>query len=243
MRAFLLEAPTNAPEMFKAVAGERYVVFSWSPHVTHLHGAIDNYTLSCSPSPSSLPQSPSSQSGSLTATGFSPNTLYFCSLTPNNLWGSGPPARANLSYTYFQLRLKGGLPCTEVIATLTEQKLDDVRAAVLEQLEASCAECASENINRQSFSCFEESPSFLTYRARLEGTSATDSGSLISLIEAWVRGGGASVIVTGVLMIVDSRCSVAISSPGEPECSRPTTTSPTPHITSNFRHFIYSELC
>ena len=83
--------------MFKAVAGERHVVFSWSPHVTDLHGAIDNYTLSCSPSPSSLPQSPSSQSGSLTATGFSPNTLYSCSLTPNNLWGSGPPARATFT--------------------------------------------------------------------------------------------------------------------------------------------------
>ena len=80
--------------MFKAVAGEKHVVFFWSPHVTHLHGAIDNYTLSCSPS---LPQSTSFQSGSLTATGFSPNTLYFCSLTANNLWGSGPPARVTLS--------------------------------------------------------------------------------------------------------------------------------------------------
>ena len=104
----------------------------------------------------------------------------------------------------------------------------------MEQLEASCAECASENINRQSFSCLEESPSFLTYRARLEGTSDTDSGSLIPLIEDWVRGGGASVIVAGVLMTVDSQCSVTISSPGEPQCSPPTTASPTPRITSNF---------
>ena len=61
----------------------------------------------------------------------------------------------------------------------------------------------------------------MTYRARLEGTSETDSGSLISLIEQWVRG-GASVIVTGVLMTVDSDCSVAISSLSEPECSPPT---------------------
>ena len=103
----------------------------------------------------------------------------------------------------------------------------------MEQLEALCAECTSENIDRQSFSCFEESPSFLTYRARLEGTSDTDSSSLVSLIEAWVRGGGASVIVTGVLMTVDTQCSVAISSLSEPECSPPTTTSPTPH-TSTF---------
>ena len=96
---------------------------------------------------------------------------------------------------------------------------------VLELLEASCTECTSENIERQSFSCYEESPTFVTYRARLEGTSETESDSLISLIEDWVRGGGASVIVTGILMTVDSHCSVAISSFSEPECSKPTPTS------------------
>ena len=123
-------------------------------------------------------------------------------------------------------------------AALTEQKLEDVKAVVLELLEASCTECTSENIERQSFSCFEESPSFVTYRARLEGTSETDSDSLISLIEDWVRGGGANVIVTGILMTVDPHCSVAISSLSEPECSPapPFTAlaspSPTPHDTS-----------
>ena len=81
-------------------------------------------------------------------------------------------------------------------------------------------------LDEQSFSCFEVSPSFLTYRARLEGTSATDSGSLIPLIEAWLRGGGTSVIVAGVLMTVDSQCSVAISSLSDPECSKP---SPPPN--------------
>ena len=58
---------------------------------------------------------------------------------------------------------------------------------------------------------------YVTYRARLEGTSETDSGSLISLIEEWVSS-GASIIVTGVLMTVDSECSVAISSLSEGEC-------------------------
>ena len=122
-------------------------------------------------------------------------------------------------------------------ATLTEQKLEDVKAVVLELLEASCTECASENIERQSFSCFEESSSFVTYRVRLEGTSETDSDSLISLIEDWVRGGGASTIVTGILMTVDPNCSVAISSLSEPECSpaqpvTPSAPSLTPQDTS-----------
>ena len=74
-------------------------------------------------------------------------------------------------------------------------------------------------IDNQLFVCYPESPSFLTYRARLEGTSERDSGSLGSLIEAWVRGGEASLVMTGVLMTVDSSCAVAISSPNEPECS------------------------
>ena len=41
------------------------------------------------------------------------------------------------------------------------------------------------------------------------GNSETDSGSLISLIEEWVSG-GASIIMAGVLVTVDSGCSVAL---------------------------------
>ena len=109
----------------------------------------------------------------------------------------------------------------------TEQKLEDITSAIVEQLMGSCTECSSDIIDKPSFSCFPESPTHVTYRARLEGTSETDSGSLISLIEQWVRG-GASIIVTGVLMTVDSECSVAISSLSEGECSPITpTASPT----------------
>ena len=101
----------------------------------------------------------------------------------------------------------------------TDQKLEDITSALLEELTGSCAECGitSDIIDRQSFTCYPESPTHVTYRARLEGTSDTDSGSLISLIEDWV-GGGAGIIVTGVLMTVDSECSVAISSLTEGEC-------------------------
>ena len=43
--------------------------------------------------------------------------------------------------------------------------------------------------------------------------------------------GGASIIVTGVLMTVDSKCLVAISSLGEAEC-QPPTNDPTTDSTS-----------
>ena len=89
----------------------------------------------------------------------------------------------------------------------------------MDVLTDSCTDCdiTSDIIDRLSFACYPESPTYVTYRARLEGTSETDSGSLISLIEDWVRG-GVSIIVTGVLMTVDSDCSVAISSLNEGEC-------------------------
>ena len=107
--------------------------------------------------------------------------------------------------------------------------MEDITSAVVDQLTASCSDCGitSDIIDRetQSFACYPESPTYVTYRARLEGTFETDSGSLISLIEDWVRG-GASIIVTGVLMTVDSGCSVAISSFSEGECLSPTTETP-----------------
>ena len=94
-----LSAPSGSPMGFTAVAGEREVVFSWSPPpVTERNGVITSYTLSCSPSPSSLHQSPSS--GPLTVAGFSPHTRYSCSLVARNTQGSGPPA--STSFTTLQ---------------------------------------------------------------------------------------------------------------------------------------------
>ena len=85
-------------------------------------------------------------------------------------------------------------------------------------------------IDQQLFACFPEYPTYVTYPARLEGTSETESGSLISLMEEWVSG-GASIIVTGVLMTLDSEHSVAISSLSEGECSTTTDSNNTTIVT------------
>ena len=82
----------------------------------------------------------------------------------------------------------------------------------------------------ESFTCYPESPTYVTYRARLEGTSETDSGSLISLIEDWVRGGasinitargGANMTGRGLILTVDSECSVRVLSYDKEVCSIP----------------------
>ena len=97
-RIFSYSGLSGVPKEFEAEAGQRQVVFTWSPPpATQYSGRITNYTLSCSSSPSSLPQSPSSQSGSLTVTGFSPNTPYSCSLTANNNRGTGSPTMTSFT--------------------------------------------------------------------------------------------------------------------------------------------------
>ena len=76
-----------------------------------------------------------------------------------------------------------------------DKKMKDITNAVLEELNASCTKCGISNdiIDKQSFFFFPESPTYVTYHARLEGNFKTESGSLISLIEEWVSG-GASLI-------------------------------------------------
>ena len=116
-------------------------------------------------------------------------------------------------------------------------KLEIITSAVLHQLTVSCTECGvtSAFIDTPSFACFFESPTSVTYRARLLGSSETDSGSLISLILEWVSG-GAGIIMTGVLVTVDSECPVAVSSLGEGECQPPTTEPTTKPTTPTTEH-------
>ena len=109
-------------------------------------------------------------------------------------------------------------------------KLGDITREVVEKVVALCPDCGftDVSIDKPSFSCYPDSPSFVTYRARLEGASLTESDHFISLIEQWVMG-GASVIVSGVLMKVDSKCSVEISDLSEDECTmKPIVIFPTP---------------
>ena len=92
----------------------------------------------------------------------------------------------------------------------------------MEQLISSCTDC-NHIIDMQSLDCASES--VIIYRARLQGTSQRDSGSLIS------------VIVTELLMTVDSQCTVVISSLSDGDCTQSitdtTTSSTTPNTDTN----------
>ena len=89
--------PGDIPLMFEAMTGQRQVTFSWSPPLLAKNGITTSYALSCSPSsPSSLPLTTITQSGSLTVDGFTPNTAYTCSLVATIDVTPGPPA--NISF-------------------------------------------------------------------------------------------------------------------------------------------------
>ena len=106
------------------------------------------------------------------------------------------------------------------------EKLDDITNEISKTLTDSCSGCGITNniVDIQSLNCFRNSHTYVTYQARLEGTSETDSGSLVSLIEKWVSG-RPSNSVTGILMTVDPECPVAISSLSEGECLSTTSSS------------------
>ena len=101
--------------------------------------------------------------------------------------------------------------------------------AVMEQLISSCTDC-NDIIDMQSLDCGSES--VIIYRARLEGTSQRDSGSLISVIETWVTS-GPSFIVTELLMTVDSQCTVVILSLSDGDCTQTITDTITSSTTPN----------
>ena len=86
----MLAVPYDGPEGFTATPGVREVNFSWSAPPTSDNRIVVIYTLSCSPSPSTLPRT-LSQTG-LRVAGFSPNTSYSCSvyIVDKNGLGSGP---------------------------------------------------------------------------------------------------------------------------------------------------------
>ena len=102
----------------------------------------------------------------------------------------------------------------------TEQKLEDITSAVVEELNELC-QCGvtSDNIDGANFHCFDPSSFYVTYRARLSSTPDTDGHTLVSYLEKWVSG-GPSIPIQSIRMRIDSDCSVAVEGFDSGECDQ-----------------------
>ena len=91
------------------------------------------------------------------------------------------------------------------------EKLMDISSALRQVVRDSC-QCryGQSEIDRKVFHCFKGSENSVTYRARLLATADVDIQSLTSYLEEWVAGGN-SIVVEGVILIVDEDCSVEIA--------------------------------
>ena len=88
----------------------------------------------------------------------------------------------------------------------------NISNAVLEVLTNTCPDCGDMIIDQELFTCFPMYHTRVTYRARVEGTSQTESTHLASLLEEWVTSGEARITVAEIQMNVDPKCLVAIPS-------------------------------
>jgi hypothetical protein len=211
----------NGLDDFQAVASEREVTFSWSaPSVST---PITGYTLSCSPPPSSssLPRNFTSP-GTYNVTGFYPGTSYSCSLEAYNMDSRGPPAivlfTTNEDYSQFQLILKGPINCIEWVADDAFSKQEDI----VSDLENMC-QCRfnKSNVDEESFAaCNDHFSEYVTFRARLSGTSDNDSEYLVSLLAKWVST-SPKISVDGLEMKVTNNelnCTVFLSGHNDRDC-------------------------
>ena len=88
-----------------------------------------------------------------------------------------------------------------------------------EMLSVSCqCQITADSIDEESFACSEDSSNYVTYQARMSGTSEQENASLIFLIEDWVAT-GPTICVRGVLMRAGEECSTTISDLSEGVCS------------------------
>lgn len=111
----------------------------------------------------------------------------------------------------------------KMVSLLLLQKpyaMKDITNEILNELKESCTDCDITYgiIDMQSLQCLLNSPAYMVYSARLKSSSNTHSGSLVSVIEEWVKI-GPSLNVTGVLMTVHAECIVVVSSLNDTLCA------------------------
>ena len=94
MLHFSSPAPTGPPLNFTVTPGARSMTFSWAPpNATQRNGMITGYSLSCTPQTAGGDITMQyTQDGTFPLEGFTPATMYSCSIFASNSQGNGPVA-------------------------------------------------------------------------------------------------------------------------------------------------------
>ena len=107
-------------------------------------------------------------------------------------------------------------------------KSSDIIQEVVNELSRRC-QCSVEvdQITTAGFICFPESPTAVTFRAKISGSQQVLSSQLISFLEEWTSS-SVRILVQAQLLSVDGSCDVEISSASDPECVATTPSVSTP---------------
>ena len=113
-------------------------------------------------------------------------------------------------------------------------KASEIANNVINELQQlSQCNLAANVINNGGFICFMQSPQYVTYRAKIQGTTNVAALELISYIEQWVTS-GAILNVRAQFLNLQPFCTVPIISADEDECEIPSqSTSELPMISTS----------
>ena len=104
--------------------------------------------------------------------------------------------------------------------------------AIIDNTASLCESCGLtvNHIADGGFQCFTQGAHEVTFRAHLYATPTATLQQLIAHISHWAIN-GASIAISGLLLTVDSRCDIIITSFSEPECYGIFETSEPPALT------------
>lgn len=105
--------------------------------------------------------------------------------------------------------------------------------AITDNTALLCGSCGLtvNHIADGGFQCFTQGAHEVTFRAHLYATPSATLQRLIAHISHWVES-GASIAISGLLLTVDSKCDIVITSFSEPECNGAVDTSQPPSQTA-----------
>ena len=95
------------------------------------------------------------------------------------------------------------------------------RSAIVEEFnDQVCSACGltTANIRNDEFSCRGGLINQIVYRAMVVGTNVYSAPGLVSLVEAWVASGIASITVLSSRLHLDKDCSTPLDTLNDPDC-------------------------